>query len=120
MDNKNIAGQVHNAVYQNIQKKGYASSTDVLIFLGVLSKESYENWRFGKVDYLERVCTVNLKKLSSIMREIRTYANKTGLKPSFTSYHGWGNNKNNQFRFSKSGNDSIERHYATHYVKVGN
>ena len=34
--------------------------------LGVLAPTDYERWRFGEVDYLERVCKVNLGKLSYI------------------------------------------------------
>ena len=40
--------------------RGYAAPVDVLMDIGVLSKQDYENWRFGKVPYLERVCKINL------------------------------------------------------------
>jgi len=118
MDKKNIKGQIHNAMYQNIRKKGYVSPIDVLTDIGVLSKQDYENWRFGKVAYLERVCRVNLRMLSGIMREIRAYAAKNNLKPSWTSYHQWGEHKDIRLRFSKSNDDKIEHSYATHFVDV--
>ena len=94
--------------------------------VGYLSKQDYENWRYGRVDYLERVCKVNLSKLSLIMREMRSYASKAGLKPSFCYYKRWGTKKKNgqgrkpviPLRFSKSGNPEIERRYATHYVDI--
>lgn len=68
------------------------------------------------MDYLERVCTVNLRKLSFIMHQMRVYAQKTGLKPSFCCYKQWGVKKKNgqghkpviPLRFSKSGNPEIE------------
>ncbi len=47
------------------------------------------------MDYLERVCTVNLRKLSFIMHQIRVYAQKTGLKSSFCYYKQWGVKKKN-------------------------
>lgn len=118
MDKKNFTGQIHNAMYQSIKKKGYASPVDVLIDIGVLSKEDYERWRFGKVDFLERVCKVNLRLLSNIMKEIRAYASKNNLKASWTCYHQWGKNKEHKLRFSKSNNENIERNYATHFVDV--
>ena len=79
---------------------------------------------FGRIDYLERVCTVNLRKLSFIMHQMRVYAQKTGLKPSFCYYKQWGVKKKNgqghkpviPLRFSKSGNLEIEKWYATHFV----
>ena len=90
----------------------------ILIDIGVLSKQDYENWRFGRVDYLERVCKANLRKLSIIMREVRVYGQKSALKPSWTFYGRWGEKKKpvTKLRFSKSGNEGIERGYATHYI----
>ena len=91
---------------------------------GVLTKQKYEDWRYGKVDYLERVCNCNLKQLSFIMKQIRAYSIKAGYKPSFCYYKRWGIKKKNgqghkpviPLRFSKSGNPEIEKAYATHYV----
>jgi hypothetical protein len=116
MNNKELIGKVHSAIYTLIKDKGVAVPVEVLITVGVLSKADYENWRFGRVDYLERVCKVNLKKLSTINHEIRVYAKKQNLKASWTDYRKWGKGENIRLRFSKSGNEQIERLYATHYV----
>ena len=43
-----------------LREKGYISFVDVFISMEKLSKEDYENWRFEKVPYLERVIKVNL------------------------------------------------------------
>jgi len=87
VDKKNLVGQIHNSMYQNIRKKGWVAPVDVLMDIGVLAKEHYENWRFGRgVPYLERACVVNLKQLSRIMHEIRAYATKNKLKPSWCFY----------------------------------
>ena len=97
----------------------------MLVDVGVLPKQKYEDWRFGKVRYLESVCTCNLKKLSFIMKQIRSYAKKSNLKPSFCYYKRWGVKKRHgrkpviPLRFSKSGNPEIEKAYATHYVDLG-
>ena len=108
--------KVHSAVYHLIKNKGVASPAEVLIAIGVLSKEDYENWRFGRVDYLERVCKTDLRKLSFVNHEIRVYARKYDLKPSWTAYNKWGKGDNIRLRFSKSGDENIEKLYATHYV----
>ena len=58
------------------------------------------------------------------MSQIRKYAKKSDLKPSFCYYKQWGTKKKNgqvrkpviPLRFSKSGNPDIERAYATHFV----
>ena len=116
MNNAELKAKVNSAMYTLIKNKGYATSVDVLMQIGVLAKVDYENWRFGKTDCLESVCNVNLKKLSSINKTMRDYAAKQGLKPSWTDYRKWGNGENRRLRFSKSGDDNIERAYATHYV----
>ena len=114
-----IVGKIHNSMYQQIQKSGMASPVQVLMDLSILSKEDYERWCFGKVDYLERVCKGNLSKLSLIMREIGGYVTKNNLKASWTFYKQWGL-KNcshaRKLRFSKSGGEDIEKAYATHYI----
>jgi hypothetical protein len=116
MDVKNLKGQIHNAIYKSLQQKGYAAPAEVLMDIGVLAKRDYEEWRFGKVPFLEKVCHANLRQLSEIMREIRAYAATNNLKPSWTFYHQYGQNKKNKLRFSKSGDEKIEAAYATHYV----
>ena len=55
-----MKGKIHNSMYQQLQKNGIAVPVQVLMDLSILSKEDYERWRFGKVDYLERVCKGNL------------------------------------------------------------
>jgi len=47
-----------------LREKGYISFVDVFISMEKLSKEDYENWRFKKVPYLERVIKVNLAKIN--------------------------------------------------------
>ena len=124
MNDKELIGKVHSAIYHQCQKREYAAPVDVLMEIGVLPKKKYEEWRFGRVDYLERVCTVNLRKLSLVMHQMRVYAQKSGLKPSFCYYKRWGVKKKNgqghkpviPLRFSKSGDAEIERWYATHFV----
>lgn len=124
MNDKELIGKVHSAMYHQCQKRGYAAPVDVLMEIGVLPKKKYEEWRFGQVEYLERVCTVNLRKLSFIMHQMRVYAQKSGLKSSFCYYKRWGVKKKNgqghkpmiPLRFSKSGDAEIERWYATHFV----
>jgi hypothetical protein len=118
MDKKNLRGQIHNSMYQNIQKKGFVAPVDVLMDIGVLSIKNYEDWRFGKVAFLEKECRVSLHMLSEIMREIRAYAKDNHLKPSWTCYHQWGKHKDRKLRFSKSNDEKIEYNYATHFIDI--
>ena len=116
MNNQELAKRVHSAMASQCHARGYASPVDVLMDVGVLSKANYENWRRGQVDYLERVCTANLSKLSFIMHEIRSYATKNNLKPSLTVYKQGGTKQKRILRFCKSGSPAIEKAYATHRI----
>ena len=124
MNDGEMLGKVNSSMYHQFQKRGYATPVDVMMDIGILPKQQYENWRFGRIPYLEAVCTVNLRKLSVMMHQMRVYAQKAGLKPSFCYYKQWNTGKKNgqghktviPLRFSKSGNAEIERWYSTHFV----
>jgi len=102
-----------------ILRQGYLSSIDVLKELNYLSEDDYMAWRFGKIPFLEKVCKANLSRLQFINQTIKKTARTMNLKPSPTVYHKWGKGVKNKLFFSKSGNENIERAYATHYVDVG-
>ena len=117
MNDSELIAKVRGSMHGQIMSRGYAAPVDVLMDIGALSKEDYEAWRRGRVDYLERVCRLNLRKLSTMMKAVRAYARENNLKPSFTGYNQWGvKGKSPRLRFSKSGDPGIERNYATHYV----
>ena len=124
MPNGDLIGKVHASVYHQCQARGYATAVDVLMDIGVLTKQKYKDWLFGRVSYLETVCSVNLSKLSFILHQISVYAKKTGLNPSVCYYKRWGMKKKGgqgakpvlPLRFSKTGDPAVEKSYATHYV----
>lgn len=111
-------------MYLQCKKRGYATAVDVLMDIGILAKDKYEAWRFGQISYLERVCMINLRKLSTVRHQMRVYAQKAGLKPSFCYYKQWGAKKKGgqgrkpviPLHFSKSGDPDVERWYATHFI----
>jgi hypothetical protein len=100
-----------------LQEKGYVAPVDVLLTMGLLTKEDYEKWRLGQVAFLEKVCGANLSKLSTIMSCLRKFARTNSLKESFTFYGRWGRGPKIKLIFSKSRDSRIELHYATHFVK---
>ena len=112
---KDMPSKVHDSMYRQCQNRGYAAPVDVLMDIGVLDKAKYDDWRTGRVPFLEVVCTANLHKLSEMMKEMRSFVAKTGLRPSISSYK----HKGKSLRFSKTGNPKIEEAYATHYVREG-
>ncbi len=127
MNEKELIGKIDSSMYYQLQMRGYATPVDVLIDTGILPKQKYEDWRFGRVRYLEAVCNSNLKRLSFVLHQMRVYAQAHELKPSFCYYKRWGVRKRSgtdhkpviPLQFSKSGSPEIERSYATHFVDSG-
>jgi len=89
---------------------------DVLIDMGKLKKSDYEDWRFGRTPFLERVIQLNLSSLNFLHSSFASYCAKIGLKPSHTAYMRWGKGPKHMLRFSKSGDHNLERAYSTHYL----
>lgn len=116
MNETELVRKVVQAMDDEVKRQGYACTVEVLIDIGCLDRKKYEEWRKGEVDYLERVCSGSLSKLTLVNRTVRLHAKERGLKPSYSAYNRWGKGKGMKLRFSKSGLADIERHYATHYV----
>lgn len=95
-----------------VSLKGYVSVIDLMLGLNWLTPDKVNDWKKGKIPYLERVITANLAKISRTMKEFKAWALYSKLKPSQTMYK----HKSYRLRFSKSGHPSIELAYSTHYV----
>jgi hypothetical protein len=102
-----------------LRRQGYVSVVDVLVEMQRLRPAHLEDWRFGRIPYLERVVESNLSKLSLIGREIRKVAQAQGLTPSVTVYRRWGKGPKRTLRFSKSGLPFVEQAYSTHWLSRG-
>jgi hypothetical protein len=109
---KKVKSLVHSLRYE----KGVVSAVDILIQLGFLTEKDYEDWRFGRVDYLEKVCSVNLSKLTLINKSIRKHSIDLGLESSWSGYNQFGKGVKRRLKFSKTGTKNIEDGYATHYL----
>ncbi|MDF1550166.1 MAG: hypothetical protein P1P88_20235 [Bacteroidales bacterium] len=116
MKNIDLDKEVKRLVHQNRYEKGFVCAVDILMQLNYLTKKDYEDWRFGRVGYLEKVCNINLSKLTLINKLIRKHATELDLQSSWTAYNQFGKGVKRRLRFSKSGDKTIEDLYATHYV----
>lgn len=116
MNNEELKKKVNKAAQSILNKKNFIAPVDVLIVVGILSNKDYEDWRRGRVPFLERVCNINISKLSLVMKELRDFARKGNLRPSKTVYKKWGKGNKIFLQFSKSGSPKIEEAYSTHFV----
>jgi hypothetical protein len=110
-----IEQRVARVAEATLADKGFIAPVDVLLGLGWLTPADVENWRRGRVHYLERVTQASLGKLSTAMRALQRWARHRGLRPSETDYRAWTRSRP-VLRFSKSGNPHIEQAYRTHWV----
>ncbi len=118
MNKIDLEKKITEIINELLAKKVYICSIDVLIKLNYLTQTDYENWRFGKVECLEKVCKINLSKLKTINQITKKTSVKMNLKPSWTAYNKYGKGPKKRLQFSKSGNTTIEIAYSTHYVAV--
>lgn len=116
MNNVDLEKEVKRLIHLNRYEKGIVCTVVILKQLNYLSNKDYDNWRFGRVEYLEKVCNTNLSKLTLINKLIRKYSTELGLKSSWTGYSQYGKGVKRRLRFSKSGEKTIEDRYATHYI----
>lgn len=116
MNDIELDNKVKELVHLNRSQKGIVCSVDVLLQMKVLTKKDYDAWRFGKIDYLEKACTLNLSKLTLVNASIKKYSKSIGLESSWTGYNQFGKGVKRKLRFSKSGKKEIENAYATHYI----
>ena len=99
-----------------LQEKGYIAPVDLFMRMGLLFPKSAEDWRRGRIPYLERVIRCNLSKASRILRILRMHAHDLNLKPSPTVYKRWTKGSRPFLRFSKTGDRNLEDAYARHFV----
>lgn len=91
------------------------TAIDVLVGLGWLEPRRVDEWRQGRVAYPEAVVIASLRKVSTAMMVFGQSAAAGGLKPSETAYVARTRDRR-PLRFSKSGDEGIERAYRTHWV----
>jgi hypothetical protein len=92
---------------------------DVLIGMQLLSRDDLEEWRCGRIPYLEKVIDCNLTRLSRLLRILQFHAHDLNLVPSATAYIRHGSGPKRQLRFTKTGDAKLERAYSTHFIWPG-
>lgn len=102
-----------------LRRGNVVAPVDVLVGMDLLTRGNVEDWRRGRVPYLERVIQCNLTRLGRLLRILRFHAHDLNLKPSCTAYMRWGKGPKQRLRFTKTGDPKVEDAYATHLVWPG-
>ena len=111
--------KIERATAAILAKGKVVTPIDVLIGMDLLKPEQVEDWRRGRIPYLERVIASNLTRLSRLLRILRFHVHDLNLKPSLTVYMRFGKGPKQRLRFTKSGDAKLEEAYATHFVWPG-
>jgi hypothetical protein len=111
--------RIERAVARILAKGKVVAPVDVLVDMGLLAPEKLEDWRRGRVHYLEKVIHCNLTRLSRILRILRVQAHDLNLVPSVTTYTRWGKGPTQRLRFTRTGDPNLEEAYARHFVWPG-
>jgi hypothetical protein len=107
------------AVERMLARGKVVAPVDVLISMNMLAPERLEDWRRGRVPYLEKVIDCNLTRLSRLLRILRFHAHDLKLVPSVTVYKRWGKGPKQRLRFTKTADPKLEEAYARHFVWPG-
>jgi hypothetical protein len=101
------------AVEGLLREKGFVAPLELFIRMDLLSPETVEDWRRGRIPYLERAIRCNLAKASRILSILRMHAHDVDLKPALTVYKRWTKGSR---PLLKTGDRNIEEAYARHFV----
>jgi hypothetical protein len=111
--------KVERAVAGILANGKVVAPVDVLIGMDLLAPGRLEDWRQGRVPYLERVIDCNLTRLSRLLRILGFHAHDLKLVPSHTVYVSHGHGSRQRLRFTKSGDARLEEVYSRHFVWPG-
>lgn len=111
--------EIVRAVAAILQSGKVVAPIDVLVGMGLLAPEDLMDWRCGRVPYLEKVISLNLTRLSRLLRVLRFHAHDLNLVPSISVNKRWGKGPKQNLRFTKTGDPKIEEAYARHFVWPG-
>jgi hypothetical protein len=89
----------------------------VLHTLGMLTPQAVDEWREGRVPYLEAVLKCNLSQANRILRILRLHALELNLRVEERQYRQIGRSR--LLQFTRAGDPNIERAYARLYSVPG-
>ncbi len=111
--------RIERAVSAIFQKGEAFAPIDVLVCVGLLVPVRFDDWRRGKLPFLEQVIDGNLTCLSRLQRIVWFHAHELQLMPAITIYLCGGKGSRRRRRATKSGDPNREEGYARHFVWPG-
>ncbi len=107
------------AVESILSSASSVAPVDVFMSMGLIEKQHVDDWRKGRIPYLEKAIKCNLGKAGRVLRILRFHAHDLNLQPLPMTYRRSGRGRKIPLRFSKSGERNIEEAYSRHFVRLG-
>ena len=82
---KGIEQRVVRAAEAALAQRKFVTAIDVLVGVGWLEPRRVDEWRQGRVPYLEAAVIASLGKVSTAMKLLRLWAHARGLQPRVRS-----------------------------------
>jgi hypothetical protein len=111
--------KISRVVANILEKDKVVRPIDVLIGMQLLSRDDLEEWRCGRVPYLEKVIDCNLTRLSRLLRILQFHVHDLNLVPSDAAYIRPDRGQKRRLRFTKTGDAKLEKAYSTHFAWPG-
>jgi hypothetical protein len=111
--------RVQRAVAECLANGKVVAPVDVLVRIDIVTPKALEDWRFGRVPYLERVIRGSLPRLNRLLRIVAFHCHDLNLVATPTAYVKWGKGPRTPLRFTKSRDQRLEGIYARHFVWPG-
>lgn len=118
--NDKLYPRVERAVEKILAKDKVVAPVDMLVQMRLLEPTHLEDWRRGRVPYLEKIIDANLTRLSRLLRILRFHTHDLKIVPSVTAYMRRGKGPKQRLRFTKTGDPKPGEAYARHFVWPGN
>ena len=113
MNDKDLEKKIKEEMEKEIEASGCSTPADLLIALGYLDDGAFQDWKKGRLSYLEKAIKLGPQKLLRLMAVMSAHAKREGYKPKSFEYSSPGNLP---LRFSRTGNEVIEGQFATRYI----
>jgi hypothetical protein len=114
-----LFSRIEHACRSILAKGKVVAPVDLLVAMQLLSSGHLEDWRYGRVPYLEQVIDCNLTRLSRLLRILRLHAHDLNLVPVQAVYRRHGKGPRQTLRFTKTGDPNLEAAYGRHFVQPG-
>jgi len=111
--------KISRVVAITLEKDKVVRPIDMLIGMQLLSRNDLEEWRHGRVPYLEKVIDCNLTRLSRLLRILQFHAHDLNLVPSDAACVRPDRGQERDLRFTRTGDAKLEKAYSTHFTWPG-